>query len=92
MLKKSYLWYLGLLIEVKFYFVSEVSYGIVMSPVFRNLFIIASFEGGIVLYNILGCVNEYISARSGVSFGHSGAFGSVISESVNRRCQTGKSK
>ena len=66
-------WYTDLLVEVKFYFVSEhlpddsdklagtVPKGIVVSPAFRHLFVIVSLEGGIVLYNIVGCVDECVS-------------------------------
>lgn len=90
-------WYTDLLVEAKFNFVSEhlpddpdkfagtVPEGIVVRPAFCHLFVIVSFEGGIVLNNIVGCVNERISEHSGAAFGHSGASGSVIAGLVNRR-------
>ncbi len=97
-------WYTDLLVEVKFDAVSEhlpddpdefagtVPEGIVMRPAFRHLFVIVSLEGGVVLNNIVSCVDERVSERSGATFGHSGALGTVITGLVNRRIQTGKSK
>lgn len=58
-------WYTDLLVEVKFYFVSEhlpddpdklagtVPEGIVVSPAYCHLGVIVSLEGGVVLYNIV---------------------------------------
>lgn len=66
-------WYTDLLIEVEFDSVSEylpddpdkfagiLPEGIVMRPAFRHLFFIVSFEGGIILYNVMCCVDECVS-------------------------------
>ena len=90
-------WYTDFLVEVKFDSVSEhlpddpdkfagaVPESIVMRPAFRHLFIIISFEGGVVLNNIVCCVNECVSEHSGAMFGHSGVLGTVITGLVNRR-------
>ena len=66
-------WYTDLLIEVKFYFVSQhlpddsdkfagtMPQGIVMSPAFRHLLIIVSFKGGFVLNDIMSCIHQGLS-------------------------------
>lgn len=66
-------WYTDLLIETKFYFISQhlpddsdkfagiMSQGIVMSPAFRHLLIIVSFKGGVVLNDIVSCIYQGIS-------------------------------
>lgn len=71
---RSYqLWYIDLLFEVRFYFVSEhlpdapdkfvriVPKGIVMSPIFRSLSIIINLDRGVVFNNIVSCVHKGIA-------------------------------
>lgn len=71
---RSYqLWYIDLLFEVRFYFVSGhlpdapdkfvriVPKGIVMSPLFRSLSIIISLDRGVVFNNIVSCVHKGIA-------------------------------
>lgn len=72
-LKSTDIWYSDLLAEVKFDFVSEhlpdnpdelagtMPEGIIVRPAFRHLFVIISFEGGVVLNNIVCCVDECVS-------------------------------
>ena len=103
MLKKIYrYWYTDLLIEVKFYFVSQhlpddsdkfagtMSKGIVVSPALCHLLIIVSFKGGIVFYYIVSCVDQSISENTGAAFRHPCPPGLKISGLVYRWIQTGK--
>ena len=55
-----------------------------MSLVFCHLFVVVSFEGGIVLYNIVSFVNECIPECSRVAFRHLGAFYLEVTGLVNR--------
>ena len=78
------------MVELKFDFVSEhfpddhgklagtMPEGIIVGPAFRPLGVIVRFEGGIVLYNIVGYVNECVSEHSGAALGHSGALGAEL--------------
>ena len=103
MLKKIYrYWYTDLLIEVKFYFVSQhlpddsdkfagtMSKGIVVSPALCHLLIIVSFKGGIVFYYIVSCVDQGISENTGATFRHPCPSGLKVSRLVYRWIQTGK--
>ena len=94
----------GLLIEVEFHLVSEhlpddpdefagtVSEGIVVCPALRHLFVIVSFEGGVVLHDIVRCVHKCVPEHLGAAFGHPGVPGAVIARLVDRRVQTGEGK
>ena len=95
-------WCSDLLVEVKFHLVSEhlpddsdelagaMPEGVVVSPAFRHLSVIVSLEGGIVLYDIVGCVDECIPEHPGAEFGHPGASGTVITGLVDRRSRPAK--
>ena len=71
--------------QYKFYLVREhlpdnpdelagtVPEGIVVRPALRHLSVIVIFEGGGVLYDIVGRVHECVPEHSGAAFGHPGA-------------------
>ncbi len=66
--------------------------GIVVCLAFRHLFIIVIFEGGVVLYNIVRCIDGCVPEHLGAVFGHPGASGLVVVRRIDRRVQTGESK
>lgn len=92
--------YTDLLIEVKFYFVSQhfldnsdkfadtIPKGIVVSLDLCHLLIIVSFKGGIVFYYIVSCVDQSIFENIGATFRHLYPHGQKTSGLVYRWIQT----
>ena len=73
-------------------FVGAMSKGIVMSLAFGSLGIIISLESRIILYNIMSCIHEGVSKRSGTSLGHMGSFSLKVFSLIYGWIQSGECK